>query len=513
MAALIINNVIDATSQIQYNYLESEEVFGYTITATYTIDVSDTNFQDGDTVLIQGREALQEAYRRPNIVARIAADEFINGRITDLSFDAGTLVGSEEAKVTIEESRRLESYAGTIFTKYIPNPQAISSFTEDYSFSRDKSNYSYTRNIGLTYNQDAQGQFLHDAKVFLTNYYFANRPSYGYQEDGISEDAKVDKNYRGLLSESYDLLALSVSLTEKFDSSFIDESNKVSREETQTLAVDEKGFVTKTFNFNLTSLRLDSQNVLSDALKSILDEVRSNNQVEFGEPFSINKGITKDGNSASLTVIFSTDPSKSQENSIIYTGTSTKNGVFTDFSLNVNYNSTGKNSREKFKNVKASWVAEQSNNTVRIRRLFHPTVDFFEKARNTTFAKTDGKITERVTFTTDPSYNTDEDGVLKFKIQSSKTHKIRRIEALKDLGDLHGKVVVNDLKTVGQASITAEAIASPTLGIFKAKDFLESKTSELNARVGEDIIHITSDVSSVNLGDGVANRVISYIFI
>ena len=89
MAALIINNITSSSSQIQYNYLDTEEVFGYTITATYGVDVSDTNFQDGDTVLIQGREALQEAYRRPNIVARIGADEFINGKVTALSFEGG----------------------------------------------------------------------------------------------------------------------------------------------------------------------------------------------------------------------------------------------------------------------------------------------------------------------------------------------------------------------------------------------------------------------------------------
>ena len=513
MAALIINNVINASSQIQYNYLDTEEVFGYTITATYTIDVSDTNFQDGDTVLIQGREALQEAYRRPNIVARIAADEFINGRITALSFEAGTLVGSEEATVTIAESRRLESYAGTIFTKYIPNPQSISNFGENYSFSRDGSNYSYTRTINLTYNQDAQGQFLHDAKVFLTNYYFANRPSYGYQEDGISEDAKVDKNYRGILSESYNLLDLSVSLTESFTSSFIDESDKVSRNETQSINVDESGFVTKNLSFDLRSLRLDSQNVLSEAMKSIVEEAKSNNQEEFGEPFSITKSIIKDGNATSLTITFSTDPSKSQKNSILYTGAAAKAGIFTEFNLTVDFVSDGKNNREKFKNVKASWITAQETHPSKIHCLFHPSVDFFQKAQSTTFAKTDGTISERVVFTTDPAYNTDEDGVLKFKVSSAKTHKIRRIETLKELADLHGKVVVNDLKTVGQATITAEAIASPTLGIFKAKDFLENKTSELNARVDEDIIHITSDVSSVNLGDGVANRVINYIFI
>ena len=133
MAAVIVNNVINASLQINYSYLEDDELFGYDVTANYTVDLADTNFQEGDTVLEQGREAIQAAYRRPNIVARIGGDEFLNGRITDVSFGSGPLVGSETATITIEESRRLDSYNSTNFTKYIPNPQLVSSFTENSS--------------------------------------------------------------------------------------------------------------------------------------------------------------------------------------------------------------------------------------------------------------------------------------------------------------------------------------------------------------------------------------------
>ena len=61
--------------------------------------------------------------------------------------------------------------------------------------------------------------------------------------------------------------------------------------------------------------------------------------------------------------------------------------------------------------------------------------------------------------------------------------------------------------------MTATATANPSFGIFKAKDFLEGKTSELSELVNEDIITITSDSYSLNLADGVASRVINYIFI
>ena len=513
MAAVIVNNVIDASLQINYSYLEDDELFGYDITANYTIDLADTNFQEGDTVLLQGREAIQEAYRRPNIVARIGADEFLNGRITDVSFGAGALVGSETVSITIEESRRLDDYNSTNFTKYIPNPQLVSSFTENYNFSRSGNNYSYNRSISLQYKQDAGSQFLHNAKVFLTNYYFANRPNYGYQEDGISENATVDKNYRGVLSETYDLLGLSVSLEESFNSSFIDPNNKVSRAETQQETIDERGYLDKTFSFKLTSLRYDSQNVLSEAIKNIISEVKTANQAALGVPYSIEKGINKDGNEASLQIRFSTDPAKSQENTVVYSGSSAKVERFTEFSLSVNYSSTGKNNLQKFNNSKAAWVAAQPKNAAKIIALFHPLVPIFEKSRNTNFQRSSGKISETIVFTTDPAYASRDDGILKFKINTSKTHQIRRTERILDLGDLRQKLAVNSLKTVGRATVTANALANPSLGIFKAKNFLESQTSELNARVDEDIIHITSDVSSLNLGDGTASRVINYIFI
>ena len=513
MAAVIVNNVISASSQINYDYLETEELFGYTIEANYTIDLSDTNFQAGDTVLLQGREAIQEAYRRQNIVARIAGDEFLNGRITAVSFGNSSLVGSETADITISESRRLDDNASSTFTKYLPNPQLVESFEENYNFSRSDADYSYSRTISLTYKQEAGDQFLHNAKVFLTNYYFANRPSYGYQEDGISENAKIDKNYRTLLSEEYDLLGLSVSLEESFNSSFIDDGKNVSKKETQSLSIDQKGYLTKTFSFDLTSLRLDSQNVLSDAIKDIIDEVKAANYDEFGSPFSITKGIVKDGTSSSLTIEFSTDPKKAQDNITSYTGQSTKVNIFTEYTLSIEYTSLGKNNQDRFNNSKATWVAQQPLNTIKIIRLFHPLKAIFEKSRNTTFDNTEGMIKESIVFTTDPAYATTDDGVLKFKINTSKTRKINRIEKLLDLRDRKERVVTSDLQTVGNASVTATALASPTLGIFKARDFLESKTSELNARVGEDIIHITSDVSSLNLGDGTASRVINYIFI
>ena len=133
---LIVNNISSSSIQINYNYLDTNEVFGYTVVASYTLDFSDISFENGNGVLLQGRDAIRAAYERTNLVARIGADEFINGKITSLDFSSSALVGSGEARITIEEYRRLSDYSSKEFAKNIPNPHLLESFSEDYSFSR-----------------------------------------------------------------------------------------------------------------------------------------------------------------------------------------------------------------------------------------------------------------------------------------------------------------------------------------------------------------------------------------
>ena len=229
MSSLLVNNVVSSSSQISYSYLESKEVFGYTLDLNYTIKIEDINFENNDGVLLAGRSAIRQAYKRKNITARIAGDEILNGLITSVSFPESSLSGSEIVNISIQEKRRLDDYSGKTFAKYIPNPHLIESFEETYNFNRSGSNYSYSRNISIQYSQDAGDQFLNNAKVFLTNYYFQNRPQIGYYEDGISENARFSKGYNGLLTESIDLIKLSVSLEESFESSFINGTSDISK--------------------------------------------------------------------------------------------------------------------------------------------------------------------------------------------------------------------------------------------------------------------------------------------
>ena len=513
MATLIANNVISSSTRINYKYLGTSDLFGYEVEGTYEIDLSDVNFEQNETSLLVGRDALIKAYAKPNITARIGADDYVNGRIESFNFEDGPLVGSEMVTMVIKESRRLDDYLSSEFAKYIPNPETVSNFSENYNFSRDGANYTSTRSVSLTYEEDAGDQFLNNAKTFLTNYYFANRPSFGYQEDGISEDAKIDKNFRGLISESYDLIGLSVSLNEKVSSSYIDDSKNVGRLETQSLEITPEGFLNKTINIELTSLRLDSENTLYSAISEIIDEKKEEEHSEFGSPFSISKALTKDGNNATLTISFSTDPRKSQESLIFYSGEESKDGSFINYTLTISFNSMGKDNKDKFKKSKAAWGSEQINYKDKIQKLFHPLKDFFESKRSCSFDKSKGTVQESVSYTTDPSYKDLDDGVMKLKTTVSKTHQINRIEKYFNIHSKEDEVVLNNLKSVGRAKISAEATVSQSMGIYKARETLESKTSDFNGLLGENIITIVKDVISTNLGEGKATRSLDYLFL
>ena len=82
----------------------------------------------------------------------------------------------------------------------------------------------------------------------------------------------------------------------------------------------------------------------------------------------------------------------------------------------------------------------------------------YEKNRNSNFQKTQGVVSETVVFTTDPAYEYQDDGLLKFKVTLNNTKKIKRNEVVFDLSDLNEKLVINDLESVGTASVTATAV-------------------------------------------------------
>lgn len=512
--SLIINNVISSNIDIQYSYLDTDEIFGYVVTANYKINISDIQFDVGDGILLLGRSAIRSAYERQNIVARIGGDEFNNGLITNLSFEENTLVGSEVASITVVERKRLNDYTSKSFAKYMPSPHLVESFEENYDFSRSENNYTYNRNISIKYAQDAGDQFLHNAKIFLTNYYHENRPSLGYYEDGISENAKFDEKFNGKLTENIDLIGLSVSLSESFNSSIIDSGKNVSTNITEKLSQDSAGYVSKVITIELTALRYDAQNVIESAIADIIDEVISAQQSQFGKPHSIEKGITKDSNKASITISFSTNPNLSQQNTIIYTCSKQKAGSFFEYTLSVKYKASGKNISQRYDNTVALWKSSNSQNEAKVVSLFAEASGLiYESSRNSSISRSDGEITDNITFSTNTTYNTADlpDGIIKYDITISKTNKVKRHEKILDITSLTEKIATNNLDTLGQATVTATTIAEQSYGLYHGKNFLNTKTSEMNDALNEGTYYGVSDQTTIDLANGTTTRVISYI--
>ena len=511
--SLIVNNVINSSSQISYSYLGGEEIFGYLINLNYTIKTEDISFDNDDGVLLTGRSAIRQAYKRKNITARIAGDEILNGLITQVSFSESSLTGEDIVTISIEERRRLDDYSSKTFSKYIPSPHLLTEFSEKYTFSRSDSSYSYNRDISIKYAQDLGDQFLNNAKAFLTNYYFSNRPSIGYYEDGISENARFNEGYNGTLTETIDLVNLSVSLNEVFNSSFIFDSEGVSKDIDISSSIDDKGYLNKQISVKLTSLRYDSQNVLEEAIANTIDQIISDEESDFGKPFSIEKGIKKDSNVADLTIQFSTDPKLTKENLVTYTCEKSKDQAFFTYTLAVTYKSKGPNVLERYNNTVSLWESSKDKNEPKVLRLFSEATSIYEKSRSASLNKSEGTITENIIFSTDENYDSSglPSGIIKYAINVSKQEKIKRNSVVLDLINLKQKLVTSNLDRLGSASVTATAVCDQAYGIFHAKDFLASKTSEINDSLEEEAYYATADVIQIDLSNGSATRVINYI--
>lgn len=500
--SLIVNKVIRASNQINYNYLDSTHLFGYEVTANYTIDIADITFDNGSAVLLTGIEALNAAYGRKNIVARIGGDEFINGRFQSLSVGATSLTGETEAKIVIAESKRLNSYSDDDFTKHLASPQWIESFQETFNFSRSDDSYSFTRNVSIKYKQDAGNQFLNNAKYFLRNIYFLRRPSYGTLNDGLSENARYTRNLKTNKTESIDLINLSVSFSESFQSSQIESGSFYSKKVISSKNIDEKGFTNLDFNVEIKAFTEPLEENVLNYTKTIIDEYVSSNSSLYGRPILIEKGINKDGGIVNLKMSFTNDPSKNQENFISYSVSKNKVGTYFEYQLTVNYSSDGKDFEQRFTNVKSLYSSNQSTYSTKISSVFSSVGSIYEKSRSTSFVKHEGKITENLSYSTDTAYNT-SGGILKFKKTKSKTERADLIQKVIDLSDLNEKIISNGKKGLGGGSITAIVVPFKSKGLMFGESYLNSNLETIAG-------YITSDQISIDSANGTTTRVINY---
>lgn len=507
--SLIINKVSSASVQITYNYLEADEVFGYEVAATYKIDFSDISYTNDQNILYKGVNALREAYLRPNLVARIGADEFINGRITAQNFEESSSVGNSSCSITIQESKRLYDYSGSDFAQYIPSPQWMESFQEKFSFSRNAGAYSSTRNVSVKYKQDAGNQFLNNARLFLRNFYFSSRPNVGNHVDGISENGRFNGGFRPLISETFDLIGLSVSLQENLETAFIDGDH--SKKQSYSLEADESGFLNKKYNIEVKAIKEPLETVAENACRDIIADIISTNSAEFGQPFEIGRGINKDGGAITINIAFTTNPLLNAAQSISYSVQKSRRESFYDYSFSAELMADGKNQIEKSANVRSYWQTQSPLYQTKVLALFPEATTIYEQSRSFSFRYLTAKITDSAVFTTDPAYNTAAlpEGITKLKFSNSLTPKIDRTRTFIDLSDKREKIELSDsdLSTIGKGTFSMEASAFKSKGLTFLRDYL----SDLDFYVGEQI-YKNSDEITIN-DDGLTSRVISYDFI
>lgn len=505
--SLIINKVSSASVQITYNYLESDEVFGYEVAATYKIDFADISYTNEQNVLYEGVNALREAYLRPNLVARIGTDEFINGRITTQDFEESSSVGNSSCSITIQESKRLDDYSGSDFAQYIPSPQWMESFQETFSFSRDAGAYSSTRNVSLKYKQDAGNQFLNNARLFLRNFYFSSRPNVGNHVDGISENGRFNGGFRPLISETFDLIGLSVSLQENLETAFINGNH--SKKESYSLDLDEGGYLNKKYSVEIKAIKEPLETVAEEACRNIITTILAANLSQFGKPIEIGRGINKDGGVITINISFSTNPSLNAENTMTYSVVRTLRESFYDYSLSVELMSDGKNQIEKAVNVRAYWQTQVPLYQTKIASLFAEATTIYEQNRSFSFQYLTAKITDSAVFTNDPAYDTSglPEGITKLKLSNSLTPKIDRTRTFVDITDKKEKIELSDLYTIGKGTFSMEASAFKSKGLFFLRDYLAG----LDFNIGE-TTYINSNEITIS-DDGSTSRVISYDFI
>tara|TARA_Y100001937_G_scaffold19979_1_gene27730 strand:- start:42838 stop:44370 length:1533 start_codon:yes stop_codon:yes gene_type:complete len=459
---LIITKITNASSSIEFNYLNSEHVWGLILNANYEFSIHDARMEDGDT-LLEGIEALQNAYMRPNIAAKIGIDEFRNGEITSLSLPDSSRAGITTASVAITERIKLDSDDGVLYdiTQNIPSPQDVESFSEDFSFSRSENSYSYNRTVNLKYRQDTASDFFNKAYLFIKGMYFNNRPSYGFQEDGISEHARFNLGLKPAISEFYDILNKEVRFTESFSSNRIETKNGItfSKKSTHSQSLTDEGYTQKKYNIEVKALQNPIETNLNSGMQICLDDLISENTAEFGTPSSIEKTLQSDGGLASLSVSFTNDPRQNSITSIDYSA-SKKDGDFEDYSFSLNVVTKGPNKNDAFDQSRL-YLQNNPNIAVdKIAILFPETasINLNEVSRSISFNPFKRTVSARINLTTNPDYADESDNILKRNVSISDKKQVNRDAVIPILGDKQF-IIKNQNKKVGNRSVSVNMVS------------------------------------------------------
>lgn len=509
--SLFITKIGNANTSVTYNYLDTEHVWGAIVSSNYEFSVLDVNFLDETDELVYGIEALEKAYARQNIAAKIGVDEFKNGLVKSISFPDSNRVGSTTASITIEERLSVENDGIlSLLADNIASPQDVESFTEDFSFSRGENSYSYSRNVDLKYAQDAGGFFLQKAYLFLRNIYLGSRPSYGFQEDGISEFGKTDSTLKPDISVVINQIDKTVSLSENLETAriFFEGGINYSKLQTHALAIDENGYSSKVYSTSVKALNEPLEINVNSGLHLSLNSILAENTGIYGKPFIIEKTLNSDGGNAEMSVHFSNDPRLNSATNATYTASKRASDSFDLYSFDISVKSVGYDKYAAFQNSRQYLLNNQSAPYIKIPRLF-PEISsgaLNEVSRRVSFKPFERTADSSFEFTTDPAYADSGDGILSRKIQVSDVNSIARDFIVPVYGNSE-LIIKNSAKTLGQRTVSVE---------ISSIDINQAEATAIELATGEfpnhNYYYLSSKSSSIMPLENKAESNVSFFF-
>lgn len=509
---LFITKVNSANTSVTFDYFESEHLFGFSVVGNYTFNILDSQYRDQDDVLIDGIDSLKEVYLKPNIVAKIGVDEFKNGLVTSISLPDDAHVKSTEASITIEEKVFVDSDSVlSDLVNNIPSPQDIQSLTENFSFSRSANSYTRTREISLKYKQDAGGDFLTKAYLFLKGVYLNSRPAYGFQEDGISENARFNTNFKPRTNETIDQINKEIRLSETLEINRVSQGNGVyfSEVSTYSLNLDQDGFTTKSYDVEVRALNEPFEINVASGIRYVINDLITGNSGEFGNPFSIEKSIRNDDGIASISIDFSNDPRKNNLNNIEYSASKTKDGAYDQYNFSLDITSRAQTRIEAFDNARNYWQSNSNLGYIKIPNLFPEmsSGDLFEKSRSVNFNPFQRNISESVIFSTNPAYSGDGSNIIRRSIQIDDNFGVDRYSVVAVLGNKEVAGLRGAGKTVGTRSVSVN---------LTSNDFSSLENEALTYATGEipnaNYYFLDQKTTSFNPYEGTSQATINYLF-
>lgn len=501
--SLIAHTLINSSLSISLGYLDTHDIFGYTVAGSYTVDISDLQFTNEDSVLLTGREALKAAYiQQNNLTARLGGDIYADATITDISFSESSLVGGLQATIKVEESKPLSEYAGDSAASYFLAPEMLESFDETYDFTRNEDSYSYTRSLNIKYKKlpDKNKKFSEFLEIFLQKYHDKYRPNYGFLNDSLSTAGKFSEKFKENISENIDEINLSYSLEENFDASEI--TDNYSKKTIIKESIDERGYLFKEYNFAITAVKGDYKTTIQNAIKEIIANVSASEASTYGTPYKINKNIPNNSKKATLNVSFTTDPNYA-DSLITYTVTEAKNGSDYDYTVSAAFQGKGASNRERFLNSKKIWLSTD----IQASALFSVASSVFLKSEQVNFDRYTGSIKSTLVYTDNEDYDESglPEGILKYKVTVSKSNEsVPRLTIVDTLGNDKQGLIVGSKKLSNQ-SVTAEAVADQSFPFDHGRSFLDGKNLESEIT---GTIYVMSEQYSINVDTATTTRVI-----